>query len=144
MWKAVSIGVERIMGLRTRRVDKVLFENYLRKARENLETAKECLNAERWNAAVVNAVHCGINACDALTVFMIGVRHAGERHEDAISLLQTLNLPKDVLSNKGRQLSRLLEIKNAAEYEERLISQSETRESVREAERFLQGIDRRR
>lgn len=132
------------MGLRTRRVDKVLFENYLRKARENLETAKECLNAERWNAAVVNAVHCGINACDALTVFMIGVRHAGERHEDAISLLQTLNLPKDVLSNKGRQLSRLLEIKNAAEYEERLISQSETRESVREAERFLQGIDRRR
>jgi len=144
MWKAVSIGVERIMGLRTRRVDKVLFENYLRKARENLETARECLNAERWNAAVVNAVHCGINACDALTVFMIGVRHAGERHEDAISLLQTLNLPKDVLSNKGRQLSRLLEIKNAAEYEERLISQSETRESVREAERFLQGIDRRR
>jgi len=141
MWKAVSIGVERIMGLRTRRVDKVLFENYLRKARENLETAKECLNAERWNAAVVNAVHCGINACDALTVFMIGVRHAGERHEDAISLLQTLNLPKDVLSNKGRQLSRLLEIKNAAEYEERLISQSEARESVRDAERFLQWIE---
>jgi HEPN domain-containing protein len=125
------------MSARTRRVNKDLHRNYLKKARENLDTAKECLNAGRWNAATINAIHGGISACDALTVFMIGVRHAGDRHEDAITLLQTLTLPKDILASKGRQLSRLLAIKNAAEYEERLITQKEAAEAVRDAERFL-------
>ena len=81
------------------------------------------------------------HACDAVTVFMIGVRHAGERHEDAVGLLQSLNLPKGILSSKGRQLSRLLGIKNAAEYEERLMTESEAREAVRDAERFFQWTE---
>jgi HEPN domain-containing protein len=129
------------MSVRTRRVKKDLYENYLKKARESLDAARECLSAGRLNAATVNAVHSGINACDALTVFMIGVRHAGERHEDAVTLLQTLSLPRDVLSGKGRQLSRLLGIKNAAEYEERLITQKEAAEAVRDAERFLEWAE---
>jgi hypothetical protein len=99
-------------------VEKGLYTNYLRKARENLEAAIESLKAQRWNAATMNAVHCGISATDALIVFMIGVRHAGERHEDAVTLLMTLNLPKNVLTTKGRQLSRLLAIKSNAEYSE--------------------------
>lgn len=61
------------MSVRTRSVKKTLFENYLKKARENLDTARECLDAGRWNAATINAIHGGISACDALTVFMIGV-----------------------------------------------------------------------
>ncbi|MFQ6076673.1 MAG: hypothetical protein ACE5Z5_11155, partial [Candidatus Bathyarchaeia archaeon] len=44
------------------------------------------------------------------------------RHEDAIGLLQTLSLPKGTLSTRGRQLSRPLGVKNAAEYEESLIT----------------------
>jgi len=129
------------MSLRTRRTNKTFFENYLKKARENLGTARESLNAMRWNAATINAIHCGISACDALTVFMIGVRHAGERHEDAITLLQTLNLSRDTLLSKGRQLSRLLGIKNTAEYEERLLTQKEAAEAVRDAERFLEWVE---
>lgn len=129
------------MEFKTRHVDRSLFKKYLRKAEENLETAKDCIKAGRWNAAVVNAVHCGISACDALTVFMIGVRHVGERHEDAIGLLLSLGLPKEILSSKGRQLSRLLGIKNAAEYEERLMTESEAREAVRDAERLFQWIE---
>lgn len=72
---------------------------------------------------------------------MIGVRHADDRHEDAITLLQTLSLPRDTLSSKGRQLSRLLGIKNAAEYEERLITQKEATEAVKDAERFLEWTE---
>jgi hypothetical protein len=82
------------MSVRVRHVDKSLFKNYLRKSEECFNTALECLRTRRWNAAVVNAVHCGISACDAVTVFMLGVRHAGERHEDAISLFQTVGLPR--------------------------------------------------
>lgn len=126
---------------KTRKVNKELYLNYLQKARENLEAAKESLQAGRWNAATINAVHSGISATDALTVFMIGVRHAGQRHEDALSLLQTLNLPKNELKNKSRQLSRLLSIKNASEYEERLIRKKEAAMAVRDAERYVEWIN---
>ncbi|MGQ9691057.1 MAG: HEPN domain-containing protein [Thermoproteota archaeon] len=125
------------MSARVKHVDKSVFKNYLRKAEECLTTASECLKTGRWNAAVINAVHCGISACDALTVFMLGIRHAGERHEDAISLLQAVDLPKDILTAKSKQLSRLLGVKNIAEYEERLMDEDDAREAVRDAERFL-------
>lgn len=128
------------MVARVRHVDKSLFRNYLKKSEECLKTAQECFRSGRWNAAVINAVHCGISACDSLTVFMLGVRHAGERHQDAISLLQTVNLPKDVITSKSRQLSRLLGIKNAAEYEERLMRESEAKEAIRDAERFFNWV----
>ena len=88
----------------------------------------------------MNAVHCGISACDAVTVFMLGVRHAGERHEDAISLFQTVGLPRDVLTAKSKQLSRLLGIKNVAEYEERLMDEDDAKEAVRDAERFFSWV----
>lgn len=130
------------MAFRVRQVDKSSFRNYLKKAEENLETAKNCLETRRWNAAVVNAVHCGIGACDALTVFMVGARHAGERHEDAIGLLQTLDLPRDILSDKSRQLSRLLGIKNAAEYEGSLMTENDAREAVKDAARFFEWVNK--
>jgi len=71
---------------------------------------------------------------------MLGVRHAGERHEDAVSLFQIIGLPKAVLTAKSRQLSRLLGIKNAAEYEERLMSENDAREALRDAERFFTWV----
>jgi len=133
------------MSVRVRHIDKSLSGNYLRKSEECFDIALECLRTKRWNAAVINAVHSGISACDALTVFILGVRHAGERHEDAISLFQTVGLPKDVLTARSKQLSRLLGIKNAAEYEERLMREDDAREAVRDAERrerdVVRGID---
>ncbi len=125
------------MPVKTRHVDRSLFGNYLKKARENFEAVRDCIDNGRWNAAVMNAVHCGINACDAVTVFTIGLRHAGDRHEDAIALLQSLNLDTEVLSSKTRQLSRLLGVKNAAEYEERLMTGRDAQEAATSAERLL-------
>lgn len=129
------------MPVKTRHVDRSLFRNYLRKAQENFETVRDCIDNGRWNAAVMNAVHCGINACDAVTVFTIGLRHAGERHEDAIALLQSLNLGTEVLSSKTRQLSRLLGVKNAAEYEERLMTQGDAQEAAANAVRLLRWAE---
>jgi len=129
------------MTLRTRTVNKSLFRNYLRKAEESMATAIDCLKSRRWNSAAINAIHCGISACDALTVFMIGTRHVGDRHEDALGLLETLELPKDVLSTKARQLGRLLAIKNAAEYEDRLFSENEAEQAVSDADRFFKWVN---
>jgi HEPN domain-containing protein len=74
--------------MRTRSVDKFQFKNYLAKAREFNSTAEAAFERGFYNAAVANAIHCAICAIDALTVFYLGVRHAGERHEDAVTLLQ--------------------------------------------------------
>lgn len=122
----------------TRPVDKSLFKNYLEKAEECACTMEEAFEKERWNAAVINAVHCCISATDALTVFFRGQRHAGERHEDAIVLLQKIELERKLLAAKTKQLSRVLRIKTAAEYEEKLMTKNDAEEAVRDAKRFFE------
>ncbi|MDP2900259.1 MAG: hypothetical protein Q8O47_04760 [Candidatus Bathyarchaeota archaeon] len=49
--------------------------------------------------------------------------------------------PETHSRGKGHQLSRLLAIRNAAEYEERLMKEGEASEAVRDAERFLEWVD---
>lgn len=129
------------MTAKTRFVERSPFRNYLRKSRENLEAARDSIESGRWNAAVVSAVHCGINACDAVTVFTIGMRHAGERHNDVIALLQSLNLEDSISSSKMRQLTRLFGVKSAAEYEERLMMEKDAGEAVASAERILRWAE---
>ena len=126
--------------MRTRSVDKFLYKNYLKKAEECRQAMDDAYGRENWNAAVINAIHCAISAADALTVFFKGIRHAGEKHEDVIALLQTISLEQDVLKMKTKQLSRLLSIKNVAEYEERLMSKKDANSAIKDAERFLQWV----
>lgn len=126
--------------IKTRPVSKSIYGNYPQKAEEYLETSKDAFEKQRWNATVTNAVHCGISAADALTAFFTGFRHAGERHEDALNLLKELKFDPDEIKNKSRQLQRLLQIKNAAEYEEKLMSEQDADNSLRDAERFLAWV----
>jgi HEPN domain-containing protein len=44
------------------------------------------------------------------------------------------------LTAKSKQLSRLLGIKNVAEYEERLMGEDDAKEAVRDAERFFSWV----
>src|SRR3989344_6242155 len=120
--------------MKSRNVDKHKYMNYLSKADEFFDIMNESFAKRKFNAAVLNAVHCAISSADALTVFYKGVRHAGERHEDVVVLLNTLNLPE--MPNKNRQLLALLYIKNSAEYEEKLMTQANAFDSIKNAERF--------
>ena len=52
------------------------------------------LQKQHFNSATLCAIHCGISAADAVTVFFKGVRHAGEKHEDVVQLLETLELER--------------------------------------------------
>ena len=124
--------------MKTRNVDKSMYKNYLKKAREFLNVCDNSFLKEEWNAAVVNAIHAGISASDALTVFFKGVRHAGERHEDVIRLLNTLDL-RDI-KDKNRHILNLLDIKNKAEYEENLMSMKNAESAKKSAERFLDYV----
>lgn len=110
------------------------YRNYLRKADECFNSMNASFTNGDWNMAVIASVHCAISSADALTVKFLGIRHKGMRHEGVVKLLNELKL--DDISKKNRQLLNLLSIKSAAEYEPRLMSQTEASEAVRDAERF--------
>lgn len=125
----------------TRPVRTDLFRNYLQKAEECLTTAQEAFQKSRWNSTVINAVHCGIGAADALTVFFNGERCAGERHAQVLTLLKEIEpLRTADFSKKMNQLNLLLDHKNRAEYEEYLMSAADAESTLKAAERFLAWV----
>jgi len=110
------------------------YANFLKKADECYAGMNAAFAIGHWNMAVIAAVHCGISAADAITVKFLGVRNSGSRHETVIKLLSRVRLPD--IGKKGQQLSNLLRIKSTAEYEARLMNQSDASEAIRDAERF--------
>lgn len=124
--------------MKTRNVEKQKYKNYLKKANEFFQSMNESFAQQHYNAVVLNAIHCAISAADALTVFYKGVRHAGERHEDVISLLNTLGIIDIELKN--RQFLRLLQLKNSVEYEETLMSEADALDAMKNTERFFSWI----
>ena len=127
--------------MKTRNVDKHKYVNYLKKSDEFFEIMKDSFAKKKFNATVLNAIHCAMSLADALTVFYKGGRHAGERQEDVVSLLNTLGLPD--MQNKNRQLLDLLRIKNSAEYEEKLMTETNASDSIKNAERFFKWVKER-
>ena len=124
--------------MKNRSVDKHKYRNYLVKADEFFDMMNDSFAKRKFNPTVLNAIHCAINSADALTVFYKGVRHAGERHEDVVALLNTLGLPD--MQSKNRQLLDLLRIKNSAEYEEKLMTETNALDSIKNAERFFKWV----
>ena len=124
--------------IKTREVSKGLYLNYLRKAEEFYNAMKSEWDKKNYNSCVLCAIHCSISSADALTVFYRGVRHAGEKHQDVIKLINDLEI--DDIKNKVRHLSSLLDIKNNLEYEEKLTTENGALNAVKHTERFFLWI----
>jgi len=124
----------------TRTVTKELYMNYLKKAEECFSAMNDEFAKGNYNSCVIAAIHCAISSADALTVFFKGVRHSGERHEDVIRLILSLELDKSELNRNIMHLSNLLSIKNKAEYEEKLTTQNGAFSALTNAERFFKWV----
>ena len=124
---------------RTRDVEKSLYINYFKRAEECLRGAKNSFNNQEWNAATISAIHSCIAACDAMCVYFLGKRHAGENHNDAVALFKTIKYGEGINTNANR-ITRILRIKNIAEYEERLIFKSEAEKVFKDSERFFDYV----
>lgn len=122
--------------IKTRDVSKGLYLNYLKKAEEFYSAMKSEMEKKNYNSCVLCAIHCCISAADALTIFHKGVRHAGEKHQDAIKLISDLDQIPDI-KNKIRHLSSLLDIKNSLEYEEKLTTENGALMAIKHTERFF-------
>jgi hypothetical protein len=90
-----------------------------------------------WNAAAICAIHSCISACDALCAHALGVRHSGEHHSDAVSLMQSIKPGDERYRANAARLRHVINIKNMAEYEERLVFRKEAEKAIKDCERFL-------
>lgn len=125
--------------LRRERIDKTKYKIYLQKAEEFLKAAKDEFERSRYNSASSSAAQAAINALDALTVYLSGYRHAGQRHEDAWRPLKYAEglSDKSVAESKFKSAVR---VKPVAEYEGRSAGKGETHQALKAAEGFLSWI----
>lgn len=121
----------------TQNVDKARWRSFLAKAQDFLAAAYQSLADERWDPSVSTAIHAGILACDVATVGSIGKRNKGQHDEIAALLRQAKPGTPHELADTIRRMSRLLSIKNVAEYEARRLSKSDAEAALKDAERLV-------
>jgi len=127
--------------IKTRRVDRSLYANYLKKTEECLASACRSFAVGEWNASAINSIHSAISSIDAMCVFFLGQRHSGDSHDGSVALLQTIKeLDRKDLNAIINRTSRILSLKNMAEYEERLVSNAEAEKALKDADRLLQFV----
>src|SRR5207302_10304400 len=73
-----------------RRLDRSKAHNYLKKAGELYLDMLEARRSSRFNSAVISAVHCGISASDAYTVYAGAVRSVSKDQGDSVKLLYAM------------------------------------------------------
>jgi hypothetical protein len=110
---------------------------YLAKAHEFITNAQVALDAARADAALLDAVHAGMAACDTVTVTVAEVRSSDSEHLRAADLLEELGRASDDADAHARQLRLLVSKKNLVEYEARRITLREARDGVERATRLV-------
>ena len=125
--------------MRTRDVSKSLYTNYLKRSEECFHAAKSSFNSGEWNASTINAIHACIAAGDAMCVYFLGKRSAGETHNEAVNLFKKIGATEEINTNANR-IMRILRTKNMAEYEERLVYKTEAEKVLKDCERLFQFV----
>lgn len=113
---------------------------YWQRASELLRSMQYNMERERWNAAVIDAVHCAISSNDSYTVAKLGMRSAAESHNDAIVLLREAADNADI-ENQLTRLGRLLGIKSHVEYGPSVVRPDEAERVAKDTERFYRWVE---
>ena len=109
---------------------------YLEKAVQFLEQARSGLDANRNDAALLDAIHAAISGTDATTIALGGVRSTDPDHQRAADLL--VEIAGSEGRERARQLRALLGRKNTVEYESKRATAREARDGVDRAGRLVE------
>jgi len=110
---------------------------YLDKAVQFIEQARSGLDADRNDAALLDAIHAAISATDAATIALAGVRSTDPDHQRSADLLEEVAASAPEGRERARQLRALLARKNTVEYESRKASVKDARDGVQRAGRIV-------
>ncbi len=111
---------------------------YLGKADQFLEQARVALDARRYDAALLNAIHAAISGTDAVTVALAGRRSTDPDHQRSVDLLEESATSAPEIRERSRQVRALLAQKNTVEYESRPASARDARGGVERASRLVE------
>lgn len=128
---------------RIRNVDRFKAKDYLKRAEECIHTMNAAFDRGEFNACVINAVHAAIAAADALCIFTTGIRHAGQRHEDALTIFRDIDPRDEDIKRNLDHLKELLQIKSVAEYGEELMDRKRAELYRKHAERLFAYVKSR-
>lgn len=128
---------------KTRDVEKSLYVNYLKRAEECYHAAKNSFEAQEWNAATISAIHACIAASDAMCIYFLGKRNASENHNETTALFKTIKSDDEEINTNANRISRILDIKNMAEYEDRLVFKAEAEKILKDCERFFEYVKKK-
>ena len=107
---------------------------------EFVTSAKSDLREARWDSAGLTAIHAGISAADAVLIASAGLRSTSRDHGAVLQLLDD-QVPEFVATQR-RQLGGLLKMKNRVAYEQRPLTETETRQLVDQADRLTRWAQR--
>lgn len=110
---------------------------YIQKALQFVIESGAAHGADRYDAAMLNAVHAAISAADAVTAALAGIRSADPDHQRAVDLLEEVLGSSSGSKAHLRQLRMLLGKKNAVEYESRRATSKESADALRRATRLV-------
>jgi HEPN domain-containing protein len=110
---------------------------YLEKAVQFIEQARSGLEANRNDAALLDAIHAAISGTDAATVALAAIRSTDPDHQRAADLLEEIASSDPESRQRVRQLRALLARKNAVEYESRKASTMDASDGVERAGRIV-------
>ena len=113
--------------------------NYMKRAKELLESMRNNLAIDNWNAAVIDGVHSAISACDAITVALSGRRSTSSHHIDAAELLKQ-SLPPSSGIDLNR-LRKIIGIKSHVEYGASLATSKDAHSLAKDVERFFEKAE---
>ncbi len=125
---------------RTKEIPKTDYHGYLKTAKEYIDGAKDHHAKERFIATCGDCVHGMIAACDALTIYFLGRKSAGQNHMEAVNLLRQVAPNDEQLTREITRFGRVLSLKNAAEYDGGKVNQRDAETSLRDAQRFLEFV----
>lgn len=128
--KSLSVAV--------RAINKAQAANYLRKAEQHFVAALEALSAERWDTAVLLAIHAAIAAADAASIASAGVRSISQTHANQSRLVRQLLPNNDETRRAAAQLEALIDRKNVVEYEARRCRLEDAQVNTKQAQRIVQ------
>lgn len=121
-----------------RKIQKEEAKNFLIKAEEFLSTAKDSLIASKFSSAAFNAIQAIINANDALTIFVLGVR-ASTDHKEAMDMhLETIRKIHD--TRFRTVLHDALSSRSEVGYSGKIIKKDEADKFVKNAVRFIEWV----
>jgi HEPN domain-containing protein len=121
-----------------RELDKIEARNYLRKAEEFLEVSGDAMTRSRFNAAGFNAIQAIINANDALTIYVAGIR-ASQDHRGAIKThVEAVRMIND--SSGKQMLVNALDKRSEVGYSGKDASKALADRLLRDAMNFIKWV----